>query len=158
MSAPKQEEWLQKELDQLIRTFRRERERHKRLAVLLKSLTVTMAGAVTILLGWKVSTGAPPPLLANIALVLGALITVVSAYEAFFDPRALWLRETIAFARLKDLQRAFAYAVAGAGEKGVGEAALAEFNARMEAILHDSLQTWLRLRGVEESAPRSATA
>ena len=43
--------------------------------------------------------------LSNIALVLGAAITVLSAYEAFFDPRSLWVRETVTFVRLKDLQR-----------------------------------------------------
>jgi len=151
MSQREQQAWLEQELDRLIGTFRRDRQRHKRLAVVLKSMTVSMAGLVTILLGWKITSPAPPPLLANLALVLGALITVISAYEAFFDPRALWIRETLAFARLKDLQRAFAYSLAGAGDGGVDVATLAEHKDRLDAILHDSLKGWLRLRGLDES-------
>ncbi len=44
-------------------------------------------------------------MLVDISLVLSAVISVLSASEAFFDPRSLWVRETVTFARLKDLQR-----------------------------------------------------
>jgi hypothetical protein len=150
MSQRQQQVWLQGELTRLSNSFGTDRERHKRLAVFLKAVSVSMAGLVTILLGWKVPIDAHRPLLANLALVLGALITVVSAYEAFFDPRALWVRETLTFARLRDLQRAFDYAVAGAGEAGLDDATVAEYKGRLDAILDNSLLSWLRMRGVAD--------
>ena len=152
MSQTERQAWFRKELDGLITTFRRDRQRHKRLAVVLKAITVSMAGLVTILLGWKATADVSPPVLANLALVLGALITVVSAYEAFFDPRALWLRETLVYSRLKDLKRTFEYAAAGAGDEGLDERALVGHKQQLDAIMQDSLTSWLRLRGLEPSS------
>jgi hypothetical protein len=61
-------------------------------------MTVILAGMVTVLLGLK---GVPQGVeiwLGNIALTLGAAVTVLSAYEAFFTPRAQWVREVLILA------------------------------------------------------------
>lgn len=154
MTTKEQRQYLEQQLDQLIQRFKADRERHKKLGVLLKAMTVSLAGLVTILLGWKMSSGASPPILANIALVLGATITVVSAYEAFFDPRSLWVRETLVSARLMDLQRDLAYAVAGSKDGELDGENLKGFKARLDAILDDSLKAWLRLRGQDDQQTR----
>lgn len=152
MSTKDQREYLELQIKQLVDRFKGDRERHKWLAVVLKALTVTLAGVVTVLLGWKEVSGTTSALFANIALVLGAAITVVSAYEAFFDPRVLWVRETVVFARLKDLERDLAYAVAGAKEEELDNATLERLKARLDAILEESLKGWLRLRGQDDQA------
>ena len=154
MSTKEQQEYLKDQLAKLIVCFKDDRERHKKLALLLKGLIVSMAGLVTVLLGWKEASEVIQPILGNIALVLGAAITVVSAYEAFFDPRILWVRETVVFARLTDLNRDLAYAVAGAQGGELDNAALKEFKVRLDAILEDSLKAWLRLRGQDDQLTR----
>ena len=154
MSTKEQREHLENQLKQLIDRFKGDRQRHKRLAVVLKALTVSLAGIVTVLLGWKEAPSVPiPPFVGNIALILGATITVVSAYEAFFDPRILWVRETVVFARLTDLERDLTYAVAGAKDGEIDGGALERFKARLDAILEESLKGWLRLRGQNDQAP-----
>jgi hypothetical protein len=154
MSTKEQRQFLEEELARLIKRFKGERDRHKKKAVLLKALAVSLAGLVTILLGLKVPAGSTQPILANIALVLGAVITVVSAYEAFFDPRTLWVRDTIVFVRLTDLQRDLAYATAGAQDGELVDEALKGFKARLDAVLEESLKGWSQLRG-QEAQPTS---
>ncbi len=95
---------LQTDLDKLVTRYSGEAGRHKKTALTLKITSVIFAALITVLLGLNLSTELMGTL-RNVALVLGAVIAVLSAYEAFFDPRALWIRETVAFARLKDLQR-----------------------------------------------------
>lgn len=147
MDTKQQQAYLDEQIKTLIRRFKGDRERHKRLAVLLKAVTVSLAGAVTILLGWKMAADATSQLFSNIALILGAAITVLSAYEAFFDPRVLWVRETVVFARLTDLERDLAYAVAGAKDGQLDSATLELFKKRLDAVLDESLKAWLRMRG-----------
>lgn len=151
MSAAKQREHLEQQIRMLQQRFKDDRERHKRLAVMLQAATVSLAGLVTILLGWKEAPSMPiAPVLGNIALILGAAITVVSAYEAFFDPRKLWVRETVVLARLTDLERDLAYAAAGVAEAEMDAGTLEEFKHRLDAILQQSLQEWLQMRGHDE--------
>lgn len=151
MSAAKQREHLEQQIRMLQQRFKDDRERHKRLAVMLQAATVSLAGLVTILLGWKEAPSMPiAPVLGNIALILGAAITVVSAYEAFFDPRKLWVRETVVLARLTDLERDLAFAAAGVAEAEMDAGTLEEFKHRLDAILQQSLQEWLQMRGHDE--------
>ncbi|HJX82934.1 MAG TPA: DUF4231 domain-containing protein, partial [Candidatus Angelobacter sp.] len=124
MSTKEQQQYLEQQIEQLRKRFKRDSNRHKRLALILKALTVSLAGAVTVLLGWKVHAGATPQFVGNIALALGASITLVSAYEAFFDPRVLWVRETVVVARLTDLQRDLSYATKGAKDDDLDAATL----------------------------------
>src|SRR5258706_9211378 len=148
------QEQLKKQLKELSDRFKTDRDRHKLLALWLKALTVSLAAIVTVLLGWKETPSESiPPLLGNIALVLGAAITVISAYEAFFDPRTLWVRETVVFARLKDLERDLDYAMAGANGGQIDDTALEKLKARLDSLLEESLKAWLRLRGHDDQAP-----
>ena len=41
----------------------------------------------------------------NMALVANALITLFAAYEAFFEPKRLWVRETAVLNALQDVRR-----------------------------------------------------
>jgi hypothetical protein len=59
MSSKDKREYLELQIDQLISRFDADRERHKKLGVLLKALTVSLAALVTVLLGWKVSGSTP---------------------------------------------------------------------------------------------------
>lgn len=152
MPEPTADQLFADHLARMIGMYQQERQRHKHAAWVLKIATVAMAGLVTILLGWRFEGGGEtPPFLANASLVLGAMITVVSAYEAFFDPRTLWIRETVVLVKLKDLERDLAYLRAEAGDGPIDRAKLGEMREAFNLILQSSLKSWLRLRGVEDT-------
>lgn len=129
--------------------------RHKHLAICLRMISVTLAASLTILLGLKLGEDYQylNDIFSNISLMLGAIITVVSAFEAFFDPRSLWIRETVTFARLKDLQRDLALFAASNASKDPDLAQLDNFKQRLDGILADALRYWMRLRGAPEAEP-----
>src|SRR5947209_10478003 len=105
MNSAEQLKCLQDEVDSQVKRFGDDSSRHKRAALRLKMASVVLAALITILLGLKLNNEAIKDQLSNVALVFGGFITIFSAYEAFFEPRALWIRETIICVRLKDLQR-----------------------------------------------------
>jgi hypothetical protein len=70
-----------------------------------------LAGVVTVLIGLQGETF-DQTLLRNLALALGALITVVNAFDAFFDHRSLWIKKTVTLSRLYALKRDLSFEVA----------------------------------------------
>jgi hypothetical protein len=151
MNAADRLTWLQKEVDSLVDRYQRESSRFKKEAIVLKIVRVLFAAIITVLLGLKWGEGSVwADRLSNIALILGALITVFSAYEAFFDPRALWVRETVTFARLKDLQRDLRYWTAGRNIEAIEGKELARFKLRLDSVLEDSLKYWMKLRNAPD--------
>lgn len=146
MTSSDQFNWLKKEVEDLLKHYKADRDRHKNLALWLKILSVLLAAIVTILLGLQVDENIET-LLKNIALMMGATITVINAYEAFFDPRALWVKETSVYVRLKDLKRDMEFYRMGRDDQAVRETDIAKFKERLTDILADSLQEWLKIRG-----------
>jgi hypothetical protein len=141
---------LDAELDALVDRYARECVRHKNRALALKITSVLLATSITILLGLKLQDNALRVELSNIALVLGGLITVLGAYDAFFDPRSLWVRETVTFARLKDLQRDLRFWAAGLEEEEADPKELERFKRRLDRILDEGLKYWMKIRGAPE--------
>jgi len=141
---------LQADVDKLVQRYGAEATRHKKSAVLLKLVSVFIAATITILLGLKLQSVELKDTFANIALVLGAIITVLSAYEAFFDPRALWIRETVTFARMKDVQRDLRYWAAGVDPARIDDVMLSLFKQRVDRVLEDSLKYWMKVRGATD--------
>lgn len=144
---------LEEDIDRLVKRYGYDAVRHKRTALSLKIVSVCIAAAITILLGLKLKNPALMEDLANAALVLGAIITVLSAYEAFFDPKALWIRETVTFARLKDLQRDVRFWARGLD--AIDETRLEEFKKRLDRVLDDSLKYWMKVRGAPDLEPNN---
>ena len=144
--------WLQKEIDNLVSRYQVESRRYKKVAFRLKIISVFLAATITVLLGLKLQYIAVANLLSNIALFLSAAITVLSAYEAFFDPRALWVRETVTFAHLKDLQRDLLFWTSGSDPDAIKIEDLDKFKARLDFILEDTLKYWMKIRGAQDMA------
>lgn len=142
---------LSKELDILVGRYARECVRHKNKALALKIASVMLATSITILLGLKFPDTQLRAELSDIALVLGGLITVLSAYEAFFDPRSLWVRETVTFARLKDLQRDLRFWAAGLEDEEADPKELERYKRRLDRILEESLKYWMKIRGAPDT-------
>jgi hypothetical protein len=89
-------------------------------------------------------------LLLNIALVLGALITVLAAAEAFFTHRRLWVLRTATVRRLETLSRHVDFNAAAASGQPADAGALAACLAELDAILAEDLKAW---RHMHESPP-----
>ena len=143
---------LQTDIDSHVKRYAVECVKHKNRALMLKVTSVCLAATITSLLGVKFNESHTDlrNALSNIALVLGGLITVLSAYEAFFDPRALWVRETVIFARLKDLQRDLRYWASGIDSNDLKLETLELFKGRLDRILEDSLKYWMKIRGAHD--------
>lgn len=150
MKATERLSWLQQEVDTLVHRYQRESEQYKQEAFRLKIVSVFLAAVVTVLLGLKLQNTKLAEWFSNVALVLSTTITVLSAYEAFFDPRALWVRETVTFARLKDLQRDLRFWASGREPESIDAESLDRFKLRLDAILDDSLKYWMKIRGAPD--------
>lgn len=117
--------------------FSDDRARHKRTALSLKMSTSGLGALATVFLGWHASPYAD--LLKDGALVLTASITLLAAYDAFFEPRKLWVRDTMVLNSLMDLQREWELRAAGAP---LPPEAVMTFSTRFHDILKKSLKEW----------------
>ncbi len=140
MKENKQLKWLQDEIETLVRRYRLESSLYKRKAFRLKIVSVFLAAIITVLLGLKLGESSLTEVFSNIALILSAAITVLSAYEAFFDPRALWVRETVTFVRLKDLQRDLNFWKEGLDPETDEAEMVGKCKSRLDSILEDTLK------------------
>ena len=141
--------FLRGEVDRQLALFWRRRRRDKRKAFGLQMATVTLSATVTVLLGLRTSDATRTWLL-NIALGLGALITVLAAAEAFFTHRRLWVLRTATVRRLETLSRHVDFHTAGADGRPVDAGALAACLAELDAIIADDQKAWQHLH---ESPP-----
>jgi len=128
------------QLQGTLKAFSRDRNRHKYLALLLRISTVALSAGATVLLGWQ-GPGAQAELLKNIALILTAAITLLTAYDSFFEPRKLWTRDTVVVNSLKDLERDWQLRTAK-HEPALAE--VLEFSGRFHEILKKSLAAWAK--------------
>ena len=143
-------EYLLNEIEKLVNRYKDESSRYKKVAFRLKIISVLLAAFITIFLGVKLANKEYATALSNISLVLGAAITVLSAYEAFFDPRALWVRETVTFVRLKDLQRDILFWRSGKDPEDIEIDKLDGFKFKLDHILEDTLKYWMKIRGAPD--------
>jgi hypothetical protein len=142
--------WLHKEVDDLVDRYQRESTRYKKDAFRLRLISVLLAAVISVLLGIQFDNIAVRKACTNIALSISAVISVLGAYEAFFDPRALWIRETVTFVRLKDLQRDLRFWATGLDPKAIDPVALEDFKRRLDSILQDTLKHWMKLKGASD--------
>ena len=152
MDQKKRLNWLEEEIDKIVERYKADAGRHKKVAFRLRILSVLLSAIITIFLGLKLENVSVSNVLSNIALILSAAITVVGAYEAFFDPRALWVRETITFARLKDLQRDFRFYSSGLEDGTIKIEDLDKFKSKLDSILEDTLKYWMKIKGAQDMA------
>jgi hypothetical protein len=138
-------------VDRQLALFGHRRRRDKRKAFALQMATVTLSATVTVLLGLRI----PDPertLLLNIALILGALITVLAAAEAFFTHRRLWVLRTATVRRLETLSRHVDFHTAEAGGQAGDAGALTACLAELDAIIADDQKGWQHMHESPPSA------
>jgi hypothetical protein len=145
MNMEEKVKFFEKELDGRIKDFAKKRNRDKARAFGLKITTVMFAALITILLGIKVDASIAK-ILQNIALMLGAVVSVVSAMDAFFDHRSLWIRRTVTLVRLYDLERDFNFYITGLDKDKIDPKVFNKMVERYDKILANDLKAWLKMR------------
>ena len=158
MNAADSLDFLRKDLAERIawQTKRLRIERSK--AVILKTMAVTLAAAITVLLGLEGGV-VDETVAKNLALFFGAVIVVVNAWEAFFSHRSLWIMHTINRARMDALETDIDFYLAGRNPEEIDPGEAEGFAARFRSIGETGLAQWLRLHdeggGVTTEAEQS---
>lgn len=146
--------YLQSEMDKTISSFKSDRQHDRMMAFRLKISSILFASIITILLGLKVDSFWSE-LFKNIALILGSVITVINAVDAFYNHRSLWIRRTVTLVRLYDLKRNLSFYISGLEQGEINSERIDEYLFSFHQILNDDLNAWLKLR--EESPPVRST-
>src|SRR5262249_12302877 len=136
--------WLHQELACQLSPYRRRRKRDKRKAFVLQMATVTLSATITVLLGWR-TTGTTQQRLADIALALGAIITVLAAAEAFFTHRGLWILRTPTVRRLETLARRLDYQQNRSADQLLEPSVLDRYATELDDILNEDHTRWQQL-------------
>ena len=89
MDINSQKKYLLSRIIYYVDLFNKKRQKNKFLALGIKIVGVCLGASLTVLLGITFE-GKSDTLFKNIALGLGASITVFNAWDAFFKHRALW--------------------------------------------------------------------
>ncbi len=131
-------EFLRNELKNLQKSFKQDRNKHKKRSLFLKLSIAFLSAAATVLLGLK--TNSDTTVFQNIALIINASISVIATYEAFFKPKKLWVRETIVFSKLKDIERDLEFRLSGSS---LTDKQLDEFSHRINTALQESMEEWI---------------
>jgi hypothetical protein len=76
--------------------------------------------------------------------------------EAFFNHRGLWVARTATLRRLEELRRQTDYQLAGVTDGELDPTVVDGLLARLEQIIADDQQAWLRLRSTEPQATTPA--
>ncbi len=138
-------EILKTEIDERITNLKKKRVGNKKMSYRLKILSVSFAAIITVLLGLQ-GLGQVETILKNVALMLGASITVLNACEAFYDHRSLWINQTITLSLLQNLRGDINFYSSGMESAEIEIRRLEEFKERYNHILQDDLRDWLKLR------------
>ncbi len=148
--------WLHQELGRQLAAYRRRRKRDKRKAFGLQMATVTLSATITVLLGVR-ATGTAQERLADIALALSAIITVLAAAEAFFAHRSLWILRTETVRNLEAFTRRLDYYQAGLNGQPPDPATVDGLQAEMNRILAADHTAWQQLRATATATPADTT-
>ena len=117
------------------------RRRHYR----YQSGAVTLAALITITSGLKL-TILPEIAATNIALVLGALATVMAAFGAFFSPQQSWHLNSEIYSRLRALEAKLDFSERGRDFAREEDVTVTKLFDEYQSILADYNQKWQDLR------------
>jgi hypothetical protein len=139
------EDYFRQTLEKTIDAFEERRLYHKKRAFRFKILGTSFSTITTVLLGLQGFGPGTLTVIKNIALFLSACVTIIGAWDAFFNHRELWVRYTGSFRRLTELQTDMEYLLAGDAHADKG-AELEKLYARFQAIVQETHISWLQLR------------
>ena len=139
-------EFLENELSKFVKEYKRDRLIYRNLGFIFKMTTVFFSATITVLLGLRGMDNLAGTY-ANIALVLGALITVISAADAFFDFRSLWIRKQVLFRSLQEVERELNYYKSGMEQEEINVKQITKYLDKLNDILRKDMEDWIRTKG-----------
>ena len=116
---------------------------NKRKAFWSKILGISLSTLTTILLGWQGVEGKNLIIIKNVTLLLSACVTILAAWDAFFNHRELWVRYTSTTTRLKAIQSDLNYLLAGTPDPN--QEKLDQLYDRYDTVLDEASALWLDL-------------
>ena len=139
---------LSTQADHVLKTLDRELRYHgiqaktlRKQADRFRISTLALASATTIVLGlqlpdscWWVSMSN------NVALVLGAGITVISGIATFWNIDKYRMQNIAMYLKLKNLRHRFVYEAKRAG--GISDLALSRLHSDLQALKHEKVRYW----------------
>ena len=136
--------YLQGDLQKRIARQKKRLGRERAKSLTFKTLAFALAAAITVLLGLEGDV-VDATVAKNLALVFGAAIVLVNAWEAFFHHRGLWIMRTTTLARLDALAVDIDFYLAGHEAGKVSDADAERFAQRYREVGQAGLSQWLRL-------------
>lgn len=144
MTSDEQISYLKKSLDSQIGAFKKRRKENKRLSTTIRILIISLGALITVLLGLR-TDASTQQVLSNIALAFGAMISLLSAVESFFNYRELYVRYTTTYVQLLNLRSDLEFYLADDPRK-VQKQRIVDFHSRFQRILAETNESWQQAR------------
>lgn len=135
---------LRNELNFSIEYFEYKHKKTKTRVNVVKITSVTFSVLITVVLGLNSENLVET--FKNIAIVLGAVVTIINAVDAFYNYGALWVKNAVTLSKLRELKRELDFYAAGCEPEDISESKLNEFLNKLQQILKDDIKQWLRIR------------
>ena len=144
--------YLVEKIDRSLDQVRVSRRYNRRLASLLRILTVLLSTLGTILLGIQIS--GTETQFKQVAFVFGAIVTLLNALEPYFNFRSLWIEHESALAELYELKEEITYYLAGKEPGSLESGVISSFHERHQQIWRRLSKAWIEHRksGIEGGA------
>lgn len=135
---------LKREIDFNIVFFNKKHSRTKHRAYAIKISSVAFSALITVLLG--ISSGSLDIIFKNLAIVLGAVVTIINAVDAFYNYNGLWIKNTLTLSKLLELKREVEFYSSGFENDDISEEKLNKYMDELQQILREDIKQWLRIR------------
>ena len=135
---------LQKMVEESIQDVRRKKRNFQMRASIVKVTIILFAGLATILLGLQVA--AFEGTLKQVAFVLGAIVTMLTALEPFFNYRSLWIEHELALAGFYRIRDDLAFYLSGVRPDDLDAKMLKKFHDQYQAVWEQLSSAWIGYR------------
>ena len=147
MGTKEQFEHLQNKIQSSINSFSVRRGKNKTKTFILKLAVTLLSSISTVILGLNLSEWNTPEnkyLIKNIALVISAIITVISWLDAFYNHKQLWVSFNNTVNALRELQLKNEMRLLQ--EREITEQEVEQLRVDYQKILNQVNDIWTKLR------------
>jgi hypothetical protein len=142
MNTKKQFEVLMEDVHQTTARFMSAARRHHVAGIVTRVSPVLLGALIPVLLSWQGLSVEGQAMTKNITLALGAIITVIGAFDAFSEPRLLWIRDTATVRRLQDFHRDLEVYGAGRDVEEFESEKMEAFRRELRVLLDAHTDSW----------------
>lgn len=140
----KKAEQLGREIGGAIEHIKKEKRNNQRRASYIKIATVVFTASITVLLGLQVA--GLENSFKSIALILGAIVTMLNALEPYFNYRTLWIEHEAALANFHGLKREYKFYMEGLPPESLSLSELGKLNDKYQQLWKQLSHSWLEYR------------